>query len=1276
MFQLMFLIAACAFAATNTIAKDGGVFYVAPEEKQCESAGVSPCHTLQQYVRNSSYYFQCTADVMFLFLPGTHVLTQDVIRVKYVSNITLSTYMCASVWDQEGNESMSIPTVNCNGTHAGFVFQHIIGLNIRGLKFTQCGSSYQNTTYKNKNTTKLETWGRTLVLEEVTNFRMQNVIIEEGLGYGILGYDVLGNCSIVNSSLDRNRGRAKNSTIIHGGNMIIMYFYEYNCTRSPSYFYINSTNFTSGQSFNNSASGLNLVLRCKSGSIKFILSNVIMAHNRGVPQYGGGNFALQMSISSESNSSVSFLNCRVENGSAFLGGGFFISIFQYPPYNSLSSEREIIAIVNTTFVNNTAQAVGAGIYMRLHYYTKLYSSSAAIVLKNCNFWRNQVTSLNEERGGAAVSIVTFKVPSNRLHSTPQFATAFIWCTFQENSFLTSPRTKSYVYGAVYIEEHSNVTFENCTIKDNRCTGIAAVHSYMTFIGRNVIEENMGENGGGLILGDNSLMYFQQYAEVSICRNHADGNGGGIYVQYESLHAIRPCFFQVDTHILLNKTLWSSINIQLQHNTADITGTALYGGGIDGCYFLTSNNPLSNENLEDVKSGCVFNGIFNYSNQTGGKAAISSNPVQVCLCDPGPTVHCDSDMPTKNVSPGEDFNVSVVLVGQREGVVRGVVLGVVTADTHTEKYANISSNQITQSVGTNCTNLTYTLYSKKEQINVNLMLIVMDSIFRHNSLMVPLQVTACPAGLTFNDTTHKCECVHRLKENGISCNAHNHKILRPANSWIGYSLHNNSNISENDSKKIIFVKYCPRLYCNPQDTEITAFPNRIDQDQQCIMNRAGTLCGRCSNGYSIVLGTSRCVDCEHYDPWRPFGIICIVVLAGIVLVLFLMIFNLTVAEGTINGLIFYANIVEANQDLYFPLRHTGKDASWYIMLRTFIAWLNLDIGIETCFYNGMDMYVKTWLQFFSPLYIWLIAGLLIWLSRTYYCMARIMQNNGTKILATLILLSYAKLMRAIINGFYFQSLESDEQTTLVWYLDGNVPYLTGKHVILFMIAAIFSIILIPFTIALLFIKHLQRLSYLWVFKWVNRLKPFFDAYTGIYNDSINFWEGFLLLIRIFILICSAIVNNVPFLMYIIGICGMLLMATWLQRPGIHKKRSLDILEAWLLLNLLLWSLLTAYDVVEKGYRYQCQLVLLFVGPVFLTFVGVLCYHGYKSLPQQLKSAFTGAGSAMIMRFRQALKAPSHANGQADVQENTEQENLLSNPPSIANYSELREQVIDI
>ena len=32
------------------------------------------------------------------------------------------------------------------------------------------------------------------------------------------------------------------------------------------------------------------------------------------------------------------------------------------------------------------------------------------------------------------------------------------------------------------------------------------------------------------------------------------------------------------------------------------------------------------------------------------------------------------------------------------------------------------------------------------------------------------------------------------------------------------------------------------------------------------------------------------------------------------------------------------------------------------LRVFVSFTNLDLSIETCFYNGMDSYAKMWLQY--------------------------------------------------------------------------------------------------------------------------------------------------------------------------------------------------------------------------------------------------------------------------------------------------------------------------
>ena len=56
-----------------------------------------------------------------------------------------------------------------------------------------------------------------------------------------------------------------------------------------------------------------------------------------------------------------------------------------------------------------------------------------------------------------------------------------------------------------------------------------------------------------------------------------------------------------------------------------------------------------------------------------------------------------------------------------------------------------------------------------------------------------------------------------------------------------------------------------------------------------------------------------------------------------------------------------------------------------------------------------------------------------------------------VLATLFLLSYAKLLRSIINPSFVITLEYPSDSKKVWLVDGNVPYLKGKHIPLFLIS---------------------------------------------------------------------------------------------------------------------------------------------------------------------------------------------------------------------------------
>ena len=70
------------------------------------------------------------------------------------------------------------------------------------------------------------------------------------------------------------------------------------------------------------------------------------------------------------------------------------------------------------------------------------------------------------------------------------------------------------------------------------------------------------------------------------------------------------------------------------------------------------------------------------------------------------------------------------------------------------------------------------------------------------------------------------------------------------------------------------------------------------------------------------------------------------------------------------------------------------------------------------------------------------------------------------LATLILLSYAKLLSTTITTLSFAVLDyPDGSQKTVWFPDGNVMYFQGKHVALVLTAMLIVLVGVPYTILL-------------------------------------------------------------------------------------------------------------------------------------------------------------------------------------------------------------------
>ena len=685
----------------------------------------------------------------------------------------------------------------------------------------------------------------------------------------------------------------------------------------------------------------------------------------------------------------------------------------------------------------------------------------------------------------------------------------------------------------------------------------------------------------MILQGGSIFYLMPHTQIEITNNHAM-KGGGIYVEDQVAVITFPCFFQ-----LVNLQYpYSHIDavVTLENNTADEAGSALFGGGIDICYLYISNQSV-------MYNSTVFGVIFKIIDIFSPTSQVSSNPVAVYRCN------------RKNhpkVYPGQMFKLPVVVYGQRNGSVPGIVRAKFLNKSQGAHFAPL---QDTQKTGHSCTNLTYTIFSSGHfeliQLSVN------DVIQRYRiQTGVQLLVTLlpCPAGFQPSTMTAQCECAPLLKDKGLLCNISGSipMIQRTKSVWI--SIHPNGNDT-------LLHDNCPLDYCKPT----SLWPQLNHPDEQCAYGHSGLICGRCKSNLSLTFGTSQCLECTniHLVLLLPFS------LAGLMLVLFLIVCNLTVSMGTINGLIFYANIVRVNHAFFFITPKTSVLNVFQQVLVVFIAWLNLDYGIETCFFHGMDAYTRTWLQFAFPFYIWTIVGIIIYLSRRSTTIVKLVGSSAVSVLATLFLLSYAKLQRTVITTFsftYLHNYHKDGTSLAVWLYDGNVPFLQGKHIALIVpdgpgCHSVLHPSIHSATLVCSLYTSLQPLPI-----QVGENEALAPAYQAPYKDKFRYWTGLMLVVRSILLVGYGLnILGDPDINHLLTVTVLAILFCFTSITGaVYNNKVLNILEISFIVNLLIlsgWSLYNRHASNGDSSDGQIALVCTSTGIAFVTFICILFYHTY-------------------------------------------------------------------
>ena len=744
----------------------------------------------------------------------------------------------------------------------------------------------------------------------------------------------------------------------------------------------------------------------------------------------------------------------------------------------------------------------------------------------------------------------------------------------------------HVYWATVMFEHSKIIFKN------NMGGIGAHNAKIVFCDNTTIHfvNNTGlPSGGALSLYSGSLLIFNASTlniSLNFTRNMAQ-KGGAIYVQ--DGEDIKSVFnFQG------NSTL---VNMVFSNNSALFGGSNIYGGWVD--WFRDTSGNITENNILLVHSD------------------VASDPVRICLCE-NDSPNCS--ITNRNITVyGNVLSVDLVAVGQRYTPVAAFVRASLDSETSRcdrENWKHLSPRFAR--LQPSCTKITYKFDLERETASESVLhlqsdlntvdsklsnshdvMILSEHYHLFQQLSIRVKRRSCPLGFHLDDMNGDCKC-NQSKSYELTCDLILTKLSRTGKQWFG-TTYEHTRPDDHESPGVIVYNPCPFDYCRT-DNDSLSF-RLEDEDVICNFNRGGILCGGCKTNFSRVFGSSKCKICSSNTPITVVVILGLIIL-GPVLVISLMMLDITVAVGTINGLIFYANILQSQLSTLFT-RDTSSSFS-----RKVISWVSLEAGFERCFYDGLDEYAVTWFSASFPLYIYLIAGIVMVLSHCSSRFSKLTGKNSVQVLATLFLLSYTRLLRLTINVFSYAELTyPDGHHTKVWLVDGNVEYFKGKHIPLFLITTLFVVVTLPYTIVLLSIQFLYKISHYRVMFWVQRLKPFFDAYTAPYKAKHRYWTGLLILVRVVLLSTfSSFQGREPSEnLLVIAVCTFVLVGWSCLARGVYNSSINNFLETLFLCNLGITSAAVLYDKRNTKVAVQISTVV-----TFITFVFIILGHALKQL----------------------------------------------------------------
>lgn len=1250
-----------------------------------------PCTEHERSPETLDYVLQnITSDTVVYLEPGEHCIMQFTSAMQGVSNI--------SIVGQQGGVS-----IVCKDD-VGLAFINVSNLYIDNLTIERCGLSGQNL---NASVALVHEFVNTffevplgtkvgVLLGHVENVVMEHVIVSDTTGIGLLGINVIGDSVFTDSKFARNIRPAERCTVdaslavlsseqFTGGGAFFLY-QDYVPDQSPSesiptatlsidrstfvnnsdctFSVVTATSYMSSEILRDLAyrigggGGLSIVLAQFGYGVNVNISSSEFVDNTA--RYGGG--AHVQVFTGVTDCRVAFQNTTFfSNGyvseevlslpdAFFVEGGGAVGIFNdliVPETHAADNSpyhNNTIEFLDTSFTANGAE-LGGAVFVQSLFTLSVAQSSDAAALKFicCTFTRNSALFGSAmwvyEAKTTAMDQIGLQIELQDLVATNNMAGAL------NAAISRRPQDNSAVFNIV----SANVTFTGTrtTISNNEGTALQVSSSLVGILGSTLImDNNVGVFGGALNIIQFSYLIVTSGSELLIRRNQARIQGGAIYTNLLGSSSIvfnDDCFLHfeyLNFVFCLNCSDLASLNVYIEivQNTAP-SASIVYGSSLGSCPWAGQLQiTYPGESVLEILDN-HFPNQFHFDPNPVGSQRVTTAPFAIQTTTP--------ELQYSTV-PGAVFNLSLIAMDGFSQNVSSVISSYIVQSTGTVQNGSNGTPSVRAIVGPegfaiigNESTLTPVMLESEEDQLVLVGLYTVESLGA-SQVLILVEVGSCPTGFIFQNDTQKCECNPLLLRRDITCDVSNQLLEVPDGFWFGPV----------DSDSELATHRCLEGYCEDGTAFINVRDEPVDFDSQCEthVNRGGLLCGRCQDGYSIVLGSLRCLKCNN-----SYTALFILFLAlGVLLIIMISYFRITITGGYLNGILFYSNIVSIYGQLLVPqARYHGG-----LIL---VSFLTLNFGIETCLYDGMSSLEKVWWQLSFPLYLIFLMLAIRVLGRCF----KWKRGAGFSLIqgiATLSVLCYVSVLQSCVELISAVDIETlSGRYFRRWVVDPTVTYFVGWHGFLGTSACILLVFyIIPLPLLLLFPSALYRARFL------RKLKPFYDAFWDPFEPNFRFWLGLRLIFR---WIPFTLFFIQPTLESLFGTAIILIVLQYFQlllKP--FKGFWRNVLDGYFLLNLVVLFLSSVFfraiaeskssDEADHDFTKASALSIALVALAYLGFAVIVIYHiiiRYPKLEEKMRE---------LVKRRMTKEKPAKP-----------QDRSVEVSTRTVGYTELREPLLD-